>query len=681
MPPPNANDDLHVGHVRFVAIEDILIRYHRMKGDPTLWLPGADHAGIETQFVFEKKLKEQGKTRFDYDRETLYKMIWDYVQKNKTSMENQLRAMGSSCDWSRNKFTLDPEIVKIVYRTFKKLADDGLVYRGERLVNYCTRCGTAYSELEVDHLEKQGELYILDYGAIKVATTRPETIFADTAIAVNPSDNKYRNLIGKTAVIPLINKNIPIITDEAVEMGVGTGALKVTPGHDFTDWEIGERHRLDRVTVIGRDGRMTAPAPEKYTGLFVNEARKAVVDDLTQAGKLVETKTHTFLASVCYRCKNPIEPLPSPQWFIKVAQLASLAKKAVADKRTSFTAEKFEKIYNHWLDNLRDWNISRQIVWGIQIPAWECTDCHEWVITSGETPESCKKCQGKKLIRDEDTFDTWFSSGQWPFATLKTTRPGDFAYFYPTTIMETAYDILPFWVMRMMMLGIYITGEVPFERILIHGLVRDKQGQKISKSKGNVINPLEMTGKYGTDALRMALIWGTLTENDISLSEDNIRGQKNFANKIWNVARYVVAANPNFQNTNHNQISNYKSQITNKDDLWIVAELEKLIKSVTENLEKFRIGNAAEEIYEFIWHKFADIYIEKTKGRKEEASPTLRHVFINCLKLLHPFMPFVTEAVWGELERVQGPALPAGRQGSRGQGSMLINSRWPEIRH
>jgi len=657
MPPPNANDDLHVGHARFVAIQDILIRYHRMKGEAALWLPGADHAGIETQYVFEKKLNEQGKSRFDFDRETLYQMIWDYVQKNKGVMESQLKALGASCDWSRNKFTLDPDIVKIVYETFKKLYDDGLVYRGERLVNYCTRCGTAYSELEVDHVEKQGELYILDYGSLQIATTRPETIFADTAVAVNPKDNKYRGLIGKTAIIPLINKEIPIIADEAVETGVGTGALKVTPGHDFTDWEIGERHGLEKMIIISKEGKMIAPAPDKYVGMYVNTARKAVLTDLTAADKLVDTKKHQLVTGICYRCKNPIEPLPCPQWFIKVAPLVTLAKEAVADGETKFSAAKFEKIYNHWLSNLRDWNISRQIVWGIQIPAWKCQGCGNWTVTTGESPIKCDKCGGG-LERDTDTFDTWFSSGQWPFATLKNTKPGDFEKYYPTTVMETAYDILPFWVMRMMMLGLYVTGKVPFKNILIHGLVRDKQGQKISKSKGNVINPLEMTEKYGADALRVALVWGTLVENDISLAEDNIRAQRNFANKIWNVARFV-----NTNSNDKNQISNQVkySSVQNDDDKWILGELEKLIRSVTENLEKYRIGNAAEELYEFVWHKFADVYIEKTKEGKEESSPTLHYVLINCLKLLHPFMPFVTEAVWGELK----------------QEKMLINSEWP----
>ncbi len=651
MPPPNANDDLHIGHARFVAIEDALIRYHRMKGEAVLWLPGADHAGIETQFVFEKKLKEQGKSRFDFDRETLYQMIWDYVQKNKSNMENQLRSLGASCDWSRERFTLDPEIVRIVYRTFKKLHDDGLVYRGERLVNYCTRCGTAYSELEVDHVEKEGEIYTLDYGSIKIATTRPETIFADAAVAVNPNDKKYAALVGKKATIPLINRGVLIISDEAVEMGVGTDALKVTPAHDFTDWEIGERHNLERITVVGRDGRITVPAPEKYRGMYVNEARKAVVADLEAAGKLVKREKKQMVTGVCYRCKNPIEPLPSPQWFVKVGPLVEPAKRAVEEKKTVFAAEKFEKIYLHWLDNLRDWNISRQIVWGIQIPAWKCGKCGEWTITAGETPGECGGCGGKNLTRDTDTFDTWFSSGQWPFATLQTTQPGDFERFYPTAVMETAYDILPFWVMRMTMLGLYVTGKVPFEKVLIHGLVRDKQGQKISKSKGNVINPLEMTEKYGTDALRMALVWGALVENDMALAEDNIRGQRNFANKIWNIARFIVMADE------ADKAEGGAKTEMNDDDEWINKELKKTVKTVTEDLEQFRLNEAAAEVYEFVWHKLADVYLEKVKGRRAEAQDNLRRVWAEALKLLHPFMPFVTEVVWQELKFGESPTL------------------------
>ncbi len=649
MPPPNANDDLHIGHARFVAIEDILARYHRMKGEAVLWLPGADHAGIETQFVFEKKLKEEGKSRFDFDSKTLYQMIWDYVQKNKKTMESQLRCLGASCDWTRNKFTLDPEVVKIVYKTFKKLYVDDLIYRGERLVNYCTRCGTAYSELEVDHIEKEGEIYTLNYGTINIATTRPETIFADVAIAVNPKDKKYINLVGKTARIPLINKDVPIIADAAVEIGIGTNALKVTPAHDFTDWEIGERHSLEKITVIDYGGKMISPTPAKYTGLYANQARKVVLDDLVKEGKLIETKKKSMVISVCYRCKNTIEILPSLQWFIKVKTLAQKAKEAVKKSDAIFAVKKYEKIYFHWLNNLKDWNISRQIVWGIQIPAWRCLKCNEWTITDGSNPEKCNKCDNKDFVQDSDTFDTWFSSGQWPFATLQTTQPGDFEKYYPTSIMETAYDILPFWVMRMMMLGIYITNNVPFKNILIHGLIRDKNGQKISKSKGNVINPLLMTDKYGTDALRTALVWGTLLENDIALAEDNIKGQKNFANKIWNASRFVTT------------IKDDEKGRTNEFN----SNVDKISLEVTQNLDKFRLNTAIEIIYDKFWHWFCDECIEKNK-KGELSKADLVHGLITFLKLLHPFMPFVTEAIWNEIKHLR-----------KYPDQMLITSGWP----
>ena len=654
MPPPNASDDLHVGHARFVTIEDILTRYHRMKGESTLWLPGADHAGIETQYVFEKKLKKEGKSRFDYDKKTLYKMIWDYVQENKTNMEDQLKKLGSSCDWDRNVFTLDPKIIKIVYKTFKKLYDDGLIYRGERIVNYCPRCGTAYSQLEVNSVERTDKLYFLDYKTVSIATTRPETIFADVAVAVNPKDSRFKKLVGQKAVLPLVNRELPIIADSLVDPDFGTGALKITPGHDATDFEIGKKHNLPITTVIDNEGRMVN-TPSKYIGMKTEKAREEVVKDLETANKLIKVKDIKHIVGVCYRDKGLIEPKISKQWFIKVEPLAKAALQAIQKKETKFAVKRYEKIAKHWLKNLRDWNISRQVVWGIQIPAWRCSSCLEWNITSGKKPKKCKACGNDKLTQDKDTFDTWFSSSQWPYATLKTTKPGDFERFYPTNVMETAYDILPFWVIRMIMMGIYSTGKVPFKDIVIHGLVRDKQGQKISKSKGNVINPLEMTQKYGADALRMGMVWGALIENDISLSEDNIKGQRNFANKIWNIARFVLA----------NDVQVKKGAKQNDDDKWIRKELKSTIGKVTSSIEKYKLNKATEEIYEFVWHKFADVYIEKTKKRREEAQKTLKHVLKQSLKLLHPFMPFVTEKIWGisfyEKENI-----------------LLINSSWPK---
>ena len=653
MPPPNASDPLHIGHARFITIEDVLIRYHRMKGEPTLWLPGADHAGIETQYVFEKKLAKEGKSRFDYDQETLYKMIWDYVMENKGIMESQLRELGASCDWSRNKFTLDPEITKIVYATFKRLADDDLVYRGERIVNYCPRCGTAFSQLEIDYLEREDNLYYLDYGPISIATTRPETIFADVAVAVNPKDKRYEKLVGKTAKIPLINREVPIIADNLVDITFGTGALKITPGHDSLDFEIGQKHSLPVISVIDERGKMTS-SPEKYIGLKASLAREAVVKDLEEAGKVKKVEKLKHTVAVCYRDKGLIEPVISKQWFIKVEPLAKRALTAINKGVVRFSSKRFEKIAKHWLKNLKDWNISRQVVWGIRIPAWRCDKCLNWTVTTGEVPEKCPPCGHNKLSQDSDTFDTWFSSGQWPFATLQTTKAGDFDYFYPTSVMETGYDILPFWIIRMIMLGLYSTDKVPFYDVVLHGLVRDKEGQKISKSKGNAIDPIEMAERYGADALRMGLIWGALIENDISLSEDNIRGQRNFANKIWNIARFVLME------------SKGKRVKRNADDIEIVKELKTTEKKVSRLLDKYRLNEAAEEIYDFIWHKFADAYLEKTKERRPEAQKTLEYVLQESLKLLHPFMPFVTEAIWQEgLSRFDSPTL--------------IEASWPKV--
>ena len=657
MPPPNANDPLHIGHARFVAIEDILARYHRMQGEPTLWLPGTDHAGIETQYVFEKKLREKGKSRFDYDRDTLYKMIWDYVQQNSDTSISQMKRLGASADWSRLKFTLDPDIVKVIYGTFKKLYDEGLIYRGERIVNYCTRCGTSFSELEVNHVERDDELYYLDYGTLTIATTRPEPIFADVAVAVHPKDKRYKHLIGKKAIIPIINREIPIITDAVVDPSYGAGAVKVSPGHDKVDFEIAQRHKLPILKAIDVDGRMIN-VPEKYAGLYVNQAREAVVADLTETGLIKKTEKIHHTIGVCYRDKSVIEPMVSKQWFLEVKPLTKAALAAVKTRRVRITSQKFEKIAVHWLKNLKDWNISRQIVWGIRIPAWRCEKCLNWEITSGLEPLECTKCGHTKLTQDKDTFDTWFSSGQWPFATLQTTKNGDFDYFYPTSVMNTAYDILPFWVIKMVMLGLYATGEVPFKEILFHGLVRDREGQKISKSKGNVINPIKMAEKYGADALRMGIVWGALVDNDISLSEDNIRGQRNFANKLWNIARFVLSNETKIRNSKHEIRT--RPRVTNLDDKWILAELKKSQKKITKLLDKYRLNEAAEELYNFIWKKFADSYLEKTKSRREDAQAVLEYVLYCSLVIAHPFMPFVTEAIYQET----------------GKDGLLINAPW-----
>ena len=658
MPPPNANNPLHIGHARFVAIEDILTRYHRMKGESTLWLPGADHAGIETQFVFEKKLKEEGKSRFDFDRDALYKMIWDYVQNNKSGMENQLKTLGASCDWTRNKFTLDPDIIKIVYQTFKKMFDEGLIYRGLKMVNYCPRCGTNFSQLEVETVEKEDLLYFIDYGTITIATTRPETIFADVAVAVNPDDKKYKNLVGKTAFIPLttsmaggqaslINREIPIIADKLVDIKTGTGALKITPAHDPIDFEVGQTHKLPLICVIDEKGRMVG-TPEKYIGLKIEAAREEVVKDLEISGKLIKTEKIKHVVGTCYRDHGLIEPKPSEQWFLKVKPLTKLALDAIKKGEVKFAAIKYKKIAIHWLKNLKDWNISRQIVWGIQIPAWKCDKCDNWEITDGETPKSCQNCKSLSLSQDSDTFDTWFSSSQWPFATLMTNKTNDFETFYPTSVMETAYDILPIWVIRMIMMGLYVTGKVPFKDVVIHGLVRDRDGNKISKSKGNVINPITMTEKYGSDALRISLIWGALIENDIALSEDSVRGQRNFVNKIWNASRFVM-------------------QFTKKADenMEFSSKMKTVVNNVTGHIENFRLSQAMELLYSEFWHWYCDEAIEEAKFEKI-GSDQMRCGLTTFLKLLHPFAPFVTESIWQEIKFGNSKEL-------------LINSPWPKI--
>ncbi|OGM09799.1 valine--tRNA ligase [Candidatus Woesebacteria bacterium RBG_16_36_11] len=674
MPPPNANGDLHIGHARFVTVEDVITRYHRMKGEVTLWLPGTDHAGIETQYVFEKELAKEGKSRFDFDSDTLYKMIAEYTLKYKGNTEKQLKALGASCDWTREKYTLDADIVKIVYKTFKALFDDGLIYRGERIVNYCTHCGTSYSQLETDTIEKDDKLYYLDYGLVTIATTRPETIFADCAVAVNPKDTRYKKLVGKNAILPIVERELPIIENALVDIEFGTGALKITPAHDAVDFEIGQKNHLPVIGVVDEKGKMIN-TPEKYIGLTVYKAREEVVSDLQNLGKIKKIENIHHLVAVCYKDKSIIEPRVSDQWFINVGPLAKLALSAIKDKKVTFTAKKFEKIAIHWLKNLKDWNISRQIVWGIRIPAFKCEKCRKWTITEGIKPKSCNYCNHNILVQDTDTFDTWFSSGQWPYATLlasdritnfqlpisknKYKDAKDFNYFYPTSIMETAYDILPFWVLRMIMLGLYATGEVPFKDVLLHGLVRDKEGQKISKSKGNVINPLAMIDKYGCDALRMGLVWGALVENDVSLSEENIRGQRNFSNKIWNIGRFV------FQNkTNKKNLKLSIPKTSNKEDRWILEELETTIKKVSRAIDDYKLNTAAEMVYDFIWHKFADKYIESIKSRRTEAQPTLEYVYSNSLKILHPFMPYVTEAIWS-----MGFA--------KDKKDLIINASWP----
>lgn len=640
LPPPNANGNLHLGHAMFVY-EDALIRYNKMMGKETMWLLGLDHAGIETQFVYEKHLKKQGKSRFDYSREELFQNIWEFVMQNKGTIKGQMRKLGFALDWSQEKFTMDEDIVKIVYKTFKDLHDKGLVYRANRLVNYCTNCGTSYSDFEVNDKEVEGKLYYIRFpikggGEITIATTRPETYLGDVAVMVNPKDKRYKDLIGKTVVLPIINREIPIIADDYVEMKFGTGAVKVTPNHDFNDFEIAKKNNLNFPPVVGFDGKMQNTGI--LDGLYVKAARQEIVNKLTEAGFMEKITPHPMVLKVCYRCGMTLEPLPKEQWFISVKPLAKKAIELVNEDSVAIHPKKFKKQLIQLLDNFIDWNISRQIVWGIRIPAYECVKEHTWFV-SPEKPSKCAICGNCEFIQDEDTFDTWFSSGQWPFATLQSIGEDYYNYFYPTTVMETGYDILRPWVARMIMLGYFETKKVPFENVFLHGMVRDKQGLKMSKSKGNVIDPLLMVNTYGADALRAALVFGTKEGGDVVLSEDKIIGMRNFANKIWNIGRFLEM----------NKELSSKSQVT-EDMKNLQKEYQQTVKKYHSYFKKYQFAKAFDLSYEFLWHRVADIYIEKLKEELKngnmEASQLLHDVYFGMLKMLHPYMPFVTEAVW-----------------------------------
>ncbi len=654
MPPPNANDPLHMGHAVFITLEDIMIRYNRMNGKKALWLPGSDHAGFETQVVYEKKLAKQGRSRLDMKREDFYKEVLKYTNENKKITKEQMKRIGASADWSRDTFTLDKDIIDRVYKTFKRMVDDGLIYRGERLVNFCTHHRTAFSELEIERVEKKDPLYYMNYGPIKVATVRPETKFGDTAIAVHPQDKRYQKYIGKSVRIKTLigDRDIVVISDKTVDPEFGTGAVKITPAHDFNDFEVWQRHKKEMpepIKVVDETGRMTE-VTGPYKGLKVDEARKRVVVDMEKAGLIDKIdKNYQHSVSVCYKCKKTIEPLLKEQWFIKTKPLAKPAIQAVKNKKILFVPKSSQKVYFHWLRNINDWNISRQNWWGIPIPAWKCLDCKsdKWIITDGKKPEECPSCKSKKIERDPDVFDTWFSSGQWPFATLRYPDNSDFKEFYPTSVMETGYDILFFWVARMIMLGIYVTGKVPFKVVYLHGLVRDQDRQKMSKSKGNVIDPLAVTEIYGTDALRMALIVGNMPGKDIIVSEDKIRGYRNFINKIWNIFRFL-----NFNTEDYDPAKTVK---LTPDDKKILNEFNKVIDKTTRNLDAFRFSQAAEDLYHYCWHTFADKIIEDSKDllqdKKTKCSRQrlLVEIMGDMMRLLHPFIPFITEKIYQNL--------------------------------
>ncbi len=643
MPPPNANGPLHIGHAFEVAIQDLMIRYYRMRGRKTLWLPGADHAGFETQVVFDRKLEKEGRSRFQIARDKLWREMWQFTQDNKKVMEAQLRRLGASCDWSREKFTLDPDVVKKTQETFIQLYKDGLVYRGTRLVNWCIKHQTAFSDLETKYIEKRDPLYYIKYGPFILATVRPETKFGDTAVAVNPKDKRYQRYIGKEIIAEdvLGPIKLKVIADEAVDPKFGTGVIKVTPAHDPTDFEIGLRHKLEVRQVIDKFGRLNERAGP-YQGLKIPEAREKVAEDLKKKGLLEKTdESYLHSIAVCYKCETPLEPLLLPQWFVKTTPLAKKAIEVVKIGEIQFVPARFKKTYLHWLSNIRDWNISRQIVWGIRIPAWYCNE----KIYVGFKPAG-----GQGWKQDPDVFDTWFSSGQWPFLTLGYPQGKDYKKFYPTDVMAPGYEILFFWVARMIMLGLYRTKRVPFKTVYLHGMVRDKDRQKMSKSKGNVIDPLGVAELYGVDAIRMALVTGTASGNDPVISEDKIRGYRNFTTKIWNASRFVIS--------NYDKKLKVKLKYT-KADRAHLKKLREIKRQVTSDLEKFRFHHAAETLYHYFWHTFADKIIEEAKPRlrsdnladKAAAQAVLLEILKENLKMLHPFMPFVTEEIWGRLPR------------------------------
>ena len=660
MPPPNANGSLHLGHAVFATLQDIMIRFARMQGKKTLWLPGADHAGFETQVVFDKKLDKEGRNRFAMKREELWQEIWDFTQENKKIMENQLRKLGASCDWSREKFTLDPDVINQVYETFEQLYKDGLAYRDIRVVNWCLKHKTALSDLETKYAEKIDTLYFIKYGPLTVATVRPETKFGDTALAVNPNDKRYKKYIGQIieAEGVLGKLKFKVIADEAIDAKFGTGVVKVTPAHDQIDFEIWQRHKNEiegPKTIIDENGRLIGEVGE-FKGLKTAEARQKIAEAMQKIGILEKTDTnYKHQVATCYKCNSILEPIPKPQWFIKMKPLTEKAIKAVQKGEIKFYPERAKKVYFHWLKNIRDWNISRQIIWGIRIPAWYCEKkqngkCKKQngIFISTKPVEKCPYCGADEIKQDPDVFDTWFSSGQWPFITLGYPKNKNFKEFYPTDVMETGYDILFFWVARMIMLSLYRVHKIPFRNVYLHGLVRDKDRQKMSKSKGNAIDPLGMAEIYGTDAIRMALVVGNTAGNDIIISEDKIRGYRNFATKIWNASRFILMNySPEFG------IEKPKFSANDKKD---ITELKNIKKKIAKLINQFKFHQAAETLYHYFWHTFADKIIENSKKRlqgnnkdRKEAYQLLETIMKECLKMLHPFMPFITEEIWEKM--------------------------------
>ena len=672
MPPPNVTGQLHMGHALDSTLQDILTRYKRMEGYSALWLPGTDHAGIATQIKVEEELRvKEGKTRYDLGREKFLERVWAWKEKYGSRIVEQQRKLGVSCDWSRSRFTMDEGCSRAVREAFCEMYDKGLIYKGSRIINWCPHCLTALSDAEVEYVDKPGHLWYIRYplsdgsGDIVVATTRPETMMGDTGVAVNPNDEKFQHLIGKTCILPIMNREIPIVGDEYCEIGFGTGAVKMTPAHDPNDFEVGLRHNLDVIRVIADNGTINENGG-KYNGMDRYECRKALVKDLEEQGYLVKTEPYSHNVGTCYRCHNDVEPLISAQWFVKMKPLAEEAIRVVKDGTIKFVPERFSKTYLNWMENVHDWCISRQLWWGHQIPAWYCDECGH-INVSREDPTKCEKCGCTHLTRDEDVLDTWFSSGLWPFSTLgwPDLDSEDLKYWYPTTDMVTGYDIIFFWVARMVVSGMEQMKKEPFKTVFIHGLVRDDKGRKMSKSLGNGIDPLEMAEKYGADALRFNLITGNSPGNDMRFYVEKCEAMRNFANKIWNASRYVLM-NLTVEGTGLPDAADLEIE-----DKWVLTKLNTLIKEVTENMDAYELGVASAKVYDFIWDTYCDWYIELTKARlygeneksKLAAQKVLVYVLDQFLRLLHPFMPFITEEIW--------QAIPH-------EGKFLMLADWPK---
>ena len=687
MPPPNVTGKLHMGHALDDTIQDILIRFKRMQGYNTLWLPGSDHAAISTEMKVVEKLKKEGKTKQDLGREKFLEEAWAWTKEYGGTIQNQQKKLGCSCDWSRRRFTLDKGLSDAVLEQFVDLYNKGLIYKGTRMINYCPSCKTSISDAEVEYKEEATHLWYIRYKItgtedryITVATTRPETMLGDTAVAVSPTDERYKDLVGKTCILPIMNKEIPIIADEFVEKEFGTGAVKITPAHDMNDYQSGLRHNLEIINVFDDDNKMGDLVP-KYKGMALLEARKAIVEDLKEIGALVKTEDYVHNVAKCERCKNTIEPKVSEQWFVSMEGLAKKAADSVRNDEARFIPKKYEKQYFNWLDNIQDWCISRQLWWGHRIPAYYCEECGH-INVAKTAPEKCEKCGSTHLHQDEDTLDTWFSSALWPFSTLgwPNTEEEDYKTFYPTNVLVTGFDIITFWVSRMMSQGLELTGRAPFKDVLIHGMVRDSQGRKMSKTLGNGIDPIEIIDEYGADALRFAVISGTTMGNDIRYMPEKLEQASNFANKIWNAARFIInsLADEEKVRKSHEKLmqdNSYNSDLLKIEDKWILNKFDKLVADVTRNLENYDLGVALDKIYSFIWNEFCDWYIEMVKSRiysdnEEEkivVSDILNYVFGSSLKLLHPFMPFVTSEIYSKLIRF-------GKED-------LIVAEWPTVKN